>query len=150
MCFTLVPFNRRRYLFYTLCNISMAFKMNESNHWSIMTKLIILFFWKLPNKFYVGSLSLSLYGHSKQRWWKFSCQYTWNMKFDFYLAKMLPSFYQMNLEWIIMGTIDDDDDDGGWQELKENVHLENGFYPLRFTLHAYVPEIWIKCWIEEM
>lgn len=30
------------------------------------------------------------------------------------------------------GTIDD----GRWQELRENVHLENGFYPLRLTLHA--------------
>lgn len=31
------------------------------------------------------------------------CRYTWNMKFDFYSAKMLPSFHQMNFEWIIMG-----------------------------------------------
>lgn len=79
--------------------------------------------------------------------WKiFVSIHNWKIKFDFYLAKICCHHsVKWISEWIIMGTID-----GEWQELRENFHLGNGFHPLRLTLHAYVPEIRIKCWIELM
>lgn len=112
-------------------------------------KIDNLFFWKLSNEFRVWTfLSLivvemmvmmiiwpPVQKQKQEGWWRKNVV-SIHLKHEIWFlfsenAAIIPSNeFRMNHNGAI--------DDGRWQELSENVHLENGFYPLGLTLHASV------------